>query len=203
MTKHVIMVVDKSGSMMNLADDVIGGFNQFLDDLKESDGYKITTMLFDTTYNMLCVNASLEDAPRLNTKNYNPSGYTALYDAVGRAVDEFTKKNTTLDDDDRVVMVIQTDGLENSSMEYNEASINKMLTGKLESGKWEVIYIGAGRDTWAQAQSMGVARNSYLNTSGSRKSYGNTYSVLGQTVAAAAAGDPDYMKKLREANKDV
>lgn len=177
MTTHVLLVTDMSGSMSGLAEDVRGGFNSYLDGLAQGDGeFRITAAAFDTEYMSLCVDTTLADAPRLTTSNYMPRGGTALLDAVGRTIGGFELRVPTLGDDDKVILVIQTDGHENSSREYTYDDVKKLLNDRTgEAGKWAVIYIGAGADTWDQAQRMGVRADSYVNTSGSRASTQSTY----------------------------
>lgn len=206
MTAYVIMVTDKSGSMAHLASDVIGGFNSFVESLKANTqdiDCKITTVLFDTKYQVLCVNAALSDAPKLDQLNYVAGGYTALYDAVGRAITEFDKSVGELGEGDRVTLVIQTDGYENASTEHTAASVKAMMDAKLATEKWSMLYIGAGPDTWAQAQAMGVTRNSYMNTKATKGATVNTYGAMGQSVVRSFSGDKDWMEDIREANKDT
>lgn len=204
MTAYVIMVTDKSGSMGHLAQDVIGGFNTFIENLNtktEDRECKITVVLFDTKYNVLCVNKSLENAPKLDIFNYKPGGFTALYDSVGRAIVEFENAVPTLNENDVVTLVIQTDGFENASEEYNAPSIKAMIDERTVTKKWNVLYIGAGPDTWHQAQSMGVNRNSYINTKATKGATVNTYGAMAQSVNRSFAGDVDWMEDIREANK--
>jgi hypothetical protein len=200
------MVVDKSGSMFGLASDVRGGYNSFLDKLGLDEGidYRITTVLFDTKYQVLCVDATVDSAPRLDEDNYAPSGMTALHDAVGRAIAEFEGKNPSLGEDDKVMLVIQTDGEENSSKELRADVIKEIITARTKTGKWSVIYIGAGLDTWHQAQSMGVTRNQYVNTSGSRAATRSSYVAMAQSFGGFARGEPetDWMEDLRKGIQD-
>ena len=205
MTGHVLMVTDKSGSMAHLATDVIGGFNSLIEDLKSTiQDCKITVVLFDTIYYVICVDEPIGNAPKLNAVNYVPNGFTALYDAVGRTITEFDSKvGPELDDNDRVTIVIQTDGHENASEEHTAESVKALMDAKLATGKWNVIYIGAGPDTWAQAQSMGVRQKSYLNTRATGQATHNTYEAMSNSVKRSFSGDTDFMEDLRKANKNT
>jgi hypothetical protein len=54
MTTHIVMILDRSGSMSFLEDDVIGGFNSFINEQKKiKDNTKVTTVLFDHEYEIL------------------------------------------------------------------------------------------------------------------------------------------------------
>lgn len=203
MTTHVLMVTDMSGSMSPLASDVRGGFNSFLDDQAKQEGqFKYTVVLFDHEYMPMCKNVNLEDVPRLTESNYMPRGNTALLDAVGRAVSAFDF--TSLGEDDKVVLVIQTDGYENASREWNYRTLKSMLDERRATGKLREIYIGAGVDSWNQAQSMGMHANSYLNTSGSKSATRSTYGAMAQTINASTAygADDDFMEEMRKATEN-
>jgi hypothetical protein len=203
-TTHVLMVVDKSGSMFGLAGDVRGGFNAYVDGLKKDDrhNYRLTVALFDTEYTLLCVDAELDKVPELDYFNYLPGGNTALYDAVCRTVIDFENAHTKtgLPKNDRVLVVIQTDGLENSSREYTASTTKMMLDARQELQRWSVIYLGAGMDTWLQAQRMGVRHGSYVNTRATGAGTRSTYDALrGSTVSLASTGVADVTDIRRKA----
>jgi uncharacterized protein YegL len=202
---HVLLIVDMSGSMAGLAEDVRGGFNTYIADLAKDDGrYRITATVFDTAFDPLCVASKLRDVPKLTNVNYAPRGMTALLDAVGKTVTDF-EATTTLAEDERVLVVVQTDGHENSSREFRRDQIAELIKTREATGRWTFIYLGAGVDAWGQGEALGFVNN--VNTAnsaaGTRNSYsgvtsasvayasgasvGETYSVL----AAAAAVDDD------------
>lgn len=205
MTAHVISVTDKSGSMAHLTQDVIGGFNAFVEDLKSKTkdiDCRITIVMFDTEYKVLCVGEPLDNAPKFTTDNYVPGGFTALFDAVGRAITEFDRRVKELGEDDKVTLVIQTDGYENASKEHGAPAIKEMINQRTVTGKWNVIYIGAGPDTWEQAQSMGIAQSSYVNTKATKGATVSTYGAMAQSMVRSFSGDADFMEEIRRANKN-
>lgn len=189
MTIHVLIVTDMSGSMSKLAEDVRGGFNSYIADLrKDTDAtYRVTVCLFDHRYMSLCVNAPLDQVPALDDRNYVPTGSTALLDAVGRTVGLF-EQATTLEDDDRVLLVIQTDGAENASIEWRFPAINTLLTTREATGKWSVVYLGTGKDSWSQAGAMGINRSHYVNTGDTSAGTAATYSGLATATRSYSKG---------------
>jgi uncharacterized protein with von Willebrand factor type A (vWA) domain len=187
-TTHIIIIVDMSGSMSSVEDDVRGGFNSYLDSLTDVGyEYRVTTTLFDTEFISLGVDIPARLATRLNERNYRARGNTALLDAVGKTIAEFQLRVPELPEGDRGIVVIQTDGRENASKEFTSATV-KALLEKLQKSGWGVIYLSAGIDSWNQADSMGVARAQYLNTSGSSASYGGTYSGLSRGTRKFSGG---------------
>jgi len=184
---HVLLIVDMSGSMVGLADDVRGGFNTYLDGLANADGkYRITATVFDTEFISLCVGAKLKDAPRLTRGNYMPRGATALLDAVGKTVAEFDLRVPDLGEADRVLAVVQTDGQENSSREFTAQAIRELIAAREATGKWTFIYLGAGANAWNNGGAMGFANT--VNTAKTRSGTQSTYAGLSRATSMYAAG---------------
>lgn len=188
-TTHVLIITDMSGSMSKLAADVRGGFNSYIEDLrKDTDAtYKATVTLFDHRYMPLCAAATLDQVPALDDHNYVPAGSTALLDAVGRTIGQFDQA-TTLEPDDRVLLVIQTDGQENSSIEWKFAAISKLITAKEATGQWSVNYLGAGKDSWDQANAMGINSANYINTADTSAGTIASYSGLATATRSYSKG---------------
>lgn len=193
-TTYVLLVTDKSGSMYGLADDVRGGYNAYVQSLCDDTEvrYRITSVLFssrytndDQGYTALCIAAKPQDVPRLDTKTYTPSGGTALLDAIGRTIAEFEAK-VTVASDDRVLLVVQTDGHENSSSEYDRETISKMIADREAGGQWDAIFMGAGPDTWQQAGGMGFATS--LSYSSDSQGVAASYSGLTATSRSYSRG---------------
>lgn len=212
MTTHVLMIVDMSGSMYNLAEDVRGGFNQFIDSLSEEDNCSLTVTLFDTEFISLCAATPLSKTPRLNSKNYMPRGSTALLDAVGKTVLEFESKDA-LKDGDRVLVVVQTDGFENASSEFKSSDIAKIIKDRESTEKWSFVFLGAGPDTWTQAGAMGfqrantvsydpvATRSSYEGVYRGTKSYAGGQSVQAFTTEVATASGGIVRDREEDENK--
>lgn len=156
---HVLMIIDMSGSMWDLAGDVRGGYNAYLEGLAGNDiRYRVTTTVFDTEFISLNVATKLKDTPRLNSDNYFPRGSTALLDAVGKTISEFEAK-TQLAEDERVLVVVQTDGLENASREFSAERIAEMVEARERTDRWLFVYLGAGKEAWGQGHAMGFWAN--------------------------------------------
>src|SRR5579884_1552476 len=84
-------VLDKSGSMFDIRDDTIGGFNQYLEEQRRlgvelGQRTRVSLTLFDTSFEHRYISANVEDIPPLSPETYQPGGNTALYDAVGSSI---------------------------------------------------------------------------------------------------------------------
>lgn len=157
MTTYVLVVTDMSGSMTILAEEVRSGFNAYLDELHRAGGdYRVSVTLFDTEFIPLCVAVPLIEVPRFTEDNYKPRGMTALLDAVGKTVAEFDAK-VTLAAADRVLLVIQTDGHENSSSEFTWTTVRDSLEARAATGQWSIVYLGQGINAWGQGERFGAS----------------------------------------------
>lgn len=184
---HVLLIVDMSGSMSSLAEDVRGGFNTYIADLAKDDGrYRITATVFDTRFIPLCVAAKLKDVPTMTEANYRPAGMTALLDAVGKTVTEF-EATTTLAAGERVMVVVNTDGQENSSREFTAGLIAEMIREREVTKRWTFVYLGAGADAWGQGGALGFQHT--VNTDNSAAGTRSTYSGIAMASSSYAAGD--------------
>lgn len=193
-TTYVLLVTDKSGSMDHLTDDVIGGYNGYVQSLQDDDEarYRVTSVLFassfsreDAGYDVLCIGSKPKDTPRLSRDNYKAGGGTALLDAIGSTITSFEAK-VDLGKDDRVLLVVQTDGQENSSREYTREGISKMISTREAGGQWAAIFMGAGPDTWQQAGGMGFGTS--LSYGATSKGVAASYSGLTATSRSYSRG---------------
>ena len=60
----------------------------------------------------------------------------------------------------KVLFVITTDGLENSSTEFNYNDIKRMIEAKKECG-WEFLFLGANIDAGKEAEKIGMVDTEY------------------------------------------
>ena len=88
-------------------------------------------------------------------------GQTALYDAIGLAVETMDniflkhKKNTI---NFNYIILIMTDGMENGSKKYNRTKIKEIIKLKKELG-WEIKFMGANQNAELSGKGMGFEEN--------------------------------------------
>lgn len=180
---HVLIALDSSGSMYELAEDVRGAFNQYLDGLAEDGGddvYRVTVFMFDHKVWEHCTDEKPSEAPRLTERNYYARGNTALRDAIGRLV-------ASVEDDGKArhLVVVNTDGKENSSLEWSHEKVAKLVADKKATGRWDFVFLGAAPDAWQQGQGWGM---SSAETRPTRDGTYSLYSGLGAGTKSYAAG---------------
>ncbi|MGZ6348116.1 MAG: vWA domain-containing protein, partial [Ktedonobacterales bacterium] len=164
-TVHVTMIIDASGSMAFRIKDTLGGFKAYIDGLKadtETD-YRVTVLTFNTSVRTLFSDVPLALLPELTEKNYSCGGNTALYDAIGTSINEVTgavKSQGHPYGTDRVLMVILTDGEENSSHLFGRSAVAGKIKRREAAGNWTFVYVGSEASTWQDASNIGIARGS-------------------------------------------
>jgi hypothetical protein len=164
------LIVDKSGSMSDSIENTINGFNEQVNRIhkmeKEFTEQEITIGL--STFNQENYNHFFQCPPsavrKLTTESYRPDGLTALLDSIGLVSTQIEKdiKEQSPKVDTTVVIVILTDGHENSSRLFKLEDIRKMISRLEETGKWTFSFIGATLDAVSVAESMNIkSQNSF------------------------------------------
>ena len=164
---ELVFILDKSGSMSGLESDTIGGYNAMLEKQKVVDGEcRITTVLFDNSYELLHDRIDIRAVSPLTDKEYQVGGSTALLDAIGRTIHKIgnAQKHTAADyRAEKVMFVIITDGEENASREYSSDKIKVQIERQKSQYGWEFIFLGANIDAVETAARFGIDRNRAQN----------------------------------------
>lgn len=156
----ITVVLDRSGSMMVIMAETIGGFNAFLSDQQKAPGEAIITLnLFDHEFLPTIRGEEIKNAKPLTIETYVPRGMTALLDAIGRSVIETGQRLEKMAEADRpgkVVLMIITDGQENASKEFTYPKIKAMLKEQQEKYAWQVTFLGANIDAEYVGRNLGT-----------------------------------------------
>lgn len=178
----ICVVLDRSGSMESCRMDALGAVNGYLRQVREDAEMNAhaSVILFDTgSIDRIRDHVPVATCPEVTPDEYQPRGGTPLLDAVGHAVGLL---ETHSKPDARSILVVMTDGQENSSREYTKEAIAKLLKRKQDEESWLVVYLGANHDAWAQASSIGLATS-------------NT--AMFSLAAIADAGEVAYRRSAR------
>lgn len=185
---EIVFILDQSGSMASLRDDTIGGYNSYIEDQKKEKGEAyLTTVLFDDRYVLLHDHVNLQNVKPITHADYCPTGCTALMDAVGRTINSVGQRLANTPEEERpahVIFVITTDGYENASKEFTRNQVKKMIEHQQEKYAWQFIFIGAGIDAYAEAESIGLG--GYHTMSVSKSSFGAQSMYSSVTFASSA-----------------
>ena len=127
---HVCFIIDKSGSMYGSENDVIGGFKKVINEQKMNNIGTCAVSLYE--FDKKVINHFVGMDINLVNENleYSPGGSTAMNDAIGTAVTEIGKWLSDMPEEERPsknLIVIMTDGEENSSQEYSLQQVKDMI----------------------------------------------------------------------------
>lgn len=173
--KHTILalVLDRSGSMSVMGNEVEGGANAYLDEQRKSDvddGARTSVVMctFDNTVDTVHENADLTAVPPITHEQVEPRGMTALYDGIGEALVKTAAIVNGLATKPSVTIFILTDGQENSSQKWSKAAIAAEITKlqKPESGSWDFYFAAANQDAMSEGSSLGMDSEQCITFSG-------------------------------------
>lgn len=182
----VSLIIDESGSMSSIKDQVLESTNDFIAKLSEREEnvfltlVKFGTHLDDNIETMYDV-TPIKEVEMLTDQTYRPTGGTPLYDAIGKTVEIMRKKAHAMETIPGVLCVVQTDGMENASTEFTTPEqIAAMIKEQEDVDGWTFLFLGADQDAWGNAQSMGFSGGNTVSYAASDHA-GTT-----QTMAVAA-----------------
>ena len=182
---ELVFILDRSGSMNGLEGDTIGGFNGMIKKQKEEgEKVNVTTVLFDDEVEIIHDRFPIEIIEPMTEKEYYVRGCTALLDAVGESIKKVENVQKHLPEDHKagkVIFVITTDGLENSSIEYSHRDIKRMIEAKKEWG-WEFLFLGANIDAGKEAEKIGIARERAVTYENDHKGVALNYEAISKAV---------------------
>lgn len=133
-TQTVTFVLDFSGSMSILRDKLNTSFRNEINALRESSRLqkiptRVSVYTFGSKINLLVKNADVNSTV-LDSITYKDMGMTALYDAIGAALDEYVPQAGTVD---AHLVLVLTDGEENVSSKYKN-SIGRVIMDSVRKG---------------------------------------------------------------------
>jgi hypothetical protein len=190
----VTVILDRSGSMGLLQDPTISGYNEFKGEQAAAEGECIwTEVQFSSGFKAheVTVSPTPVGAVRdLSAKSYIPGGMTALYDAIGHTINSVGTRLAAMPEADRpatVMIVITTDGYENSSREFSRDAIKNMITTQQEKYNWQFIFMGANQDAILAAKHLGIDEDSSLSYASTNEGQEQAYKSLSRNLSLSRA----------------
>lgn len=164
----ITIVLDRSGSMITIWEETISSFKDFVKTQEGTPGRcQITLTLFGHEHDIAFVAKNPSEIDVAKTLAlYPPRGFTAMRDAIGKAIVETGERLARMAEVDRpgnVLFVVITDGQENASKEYTQAQIAKMIKHQQEKYDWDFSVMGANIDAITTGQQINVNPNASLN----------------------------------------
>ena len=153
--QDIMIILDESGSMESMGKEPVQAVNKFIQDQQKTmgdDGATFSLWKFNSTVVKLIDDVPLQEVKEFT--DFRPDQMTALYDAIGQAINNKTLKEKY----DDVICVILTDGLDNQSKEFSSSSIRDLIKKMEDEHNWKFIYLGANQDAFSVGGGIGVTR---------------------------------------------
>jgi hypothetical protein len=196
---HITVILDRSGSMESIRDDIIGGFNSFVRDQRKQPGTATLTLVqldpqapYETVHRF----EPVQSVETLTRETYVPRASTPLLDALGRGINDLERTIADMGNEERpskVVMVIITDGQENSSREFNRGQVVKMIKDRSEKDDWQFVFLSADLAAIGDAMSYGIQGDSALLF---EKNHGGTAAAYASLTAQISDYRTGKKKKM-------
>ncbi len=164
------ILLDRTGSMSDIWDEALGSVNAYAEAIGkveegEADDLKTTVTLaafdYQEGFQFDVLRKDIEPDAWANVTNddVSPRGMTPLFDAINRTI-----TMAEADNPEKAVIVIMTDGHENSSREVTRAGAKAALD-RAEARGWEVVFLGAEFSSFGDADAVGVDRSKQMAVS--------------------------------------
>ncbi|MCQ2360483.1 MAG: hypothetical protein MJ009_03245 [Paludibacteraceae bacterium] len=160
-----LIIVDESGSMEHLLKSTLSGLNEVISSIRaaqqkyaDTQEHFVSVLAFcDYERRYIYEDTPVADVRQITERDYHPCGCTPLYDATGMALTRLEVKSGDDVHSNQLVTII-TDGLENSSKEYEAQSI-KSLIERLTKKGWSFSYMGTGHDVKSVADLLSISNS--------------------------------------------
>ncbi|MBU3706067.1 MAG: VWA domain-containing protein [Mycobacterium sp.] len=183
----IAALLDRSGSMADIAGDMRGGFDTYIANERRQPGTTLVTLAqFDDQYEVVYPRRPISAVPPLELE---PRGMTALLDAIGRFITEVGADLAALPEDERpgeVTVVVMTDGYENASTEWTIDAVRRLISRQEADYSWDFVFMGANMDAVEVGQRLGFAPGKSL-----------TYDADGDAVLGAWDAMSGYSDRKR------
>jgi len=148
---RTVIVLDESGSMHLDRPKVIHALNDFIT-AQQAEGLdcRVTLMKFNDRVKTVLDDIQLSELRKITESDYQPNGGTALFDAIGTAIRKFSEEKD-------ILLVVITDGEENSSREFSQTQVKKLIDLYTSPEyRWNVQYLAAEPSLQEQGERVGI-----------------------------------------------
>lgn len=168
--KNVYLLLDRSASMATEWTQTLESINTYVSKLE--DDVNVHIAAFDspfgetpTSYDVIRETSAIE-YKKITAEEIQPRGSTPLFDAAVNIMHRMLADNP-----EKAVLVIMTDGEENSSRECNLATVKSKLAS-IEEKQWPTVYLGAGFNEVERyaSSTFNIAKAHTFNTTASTRS---------------------------------
>lgn len=181
MSNKVYILLDRSGSMETMWKEAIDGINSYVEKLygTQSD---VVLAAFDTNGYEVIRNTTTSSWKPISRDDVSPRGGTPLLDSAGRIMWNMMDSKA-----ERAILVVVTDGHENSSSKFKASEIKEMTKQLTTKFGYDTVFIGANFDGIQDV----MTQNFGINDSG--KFMASSVRGFGNAMGATAAATANYL----------
>jgi hypothetical protein len=210
---HLYVLLDRSGSMSSMADDVVGGFNTLLAEQADGGGIeaRMTFVQFDShnPQEVIADAIPLAEVAPLTMQTFVPRASTPLLDATGLLLGKAIVRANGLATPESVVFATITDGFENASSEFTLDAIRKTIEERTAAG-WSFVFLGADPSAYDESAKLGYDARSTQQFAadghGARTAWANLSSATSERRRKLAVGEAydnaDFFEGEKHADDD-
>lgn len=222
----IVVLLDKSGSMGYNGAKTVEGFNEFVASQEVEPGdatislYQFANRI-ETTYLNVPIKSKQVKKLKLSVPTYSSDDYiakasvyfsyipngtsTALQDAIGTIINNTGLELSELPEykrPNKVIIVIITDGHDNSSKEFSLSKIKEMITHQQEVYNWTFLYLGADISSVEEAKSYGITINTIASYD-STENISNAFKGVSTYTSLSRMGMKAVDISLHDAVNDI
>ncbi len=138
--KHIILLVDASGSMSSYVDETRQSIDNIIKDLDENT--HLTLVYFDSGEYQIVVDCLVKDIDVIAAKRYTARGGTPITDSMYKAIQDVTKDLELEQLCENHKVICFTDGEENSSTYVKTEDLGRAVEHMTENFKWDFQFLG-------------------------------------------------------------
>jgi hypothetical protein len=160
------IITDESGSMADCKEQTINGLFEQRNKIFELENkfleqeIRVGLTFFNTNVKTVFEQLSVSEMSMQSIHNYQPSGSTALLDAIGKTIQ--STEQCMRSQQDSAVIIIITDGYENASQIFTLQQLRELISSKEATGRWTFSYLGATLDAVDMAEQMNIKRQNAM-----------------------------------------
>ncbi len=186
MKTEIICILDASSSMGGMVTEVLAGYAKFVAEQKAVPGEaRITLVEFSSGYKKCFEGQDL--ARHSGVLDYRPDGMTAMYNGVGRTLNEQGQRIAREKWADLVIVCIITDGAENASREYDQPRVAAMVKHAEDHG-WKFLFLASNIDAKQGAMNIGSSAQLVGNFAATAAGMAQTYGSASLSTTALRNG---------------
>lgn len=162
---HVVLVLDKSSSMCSIRDATITGFNEQVDQMRvnaKDQQIKVSLITFNGSVFEHFWGVDVENLQKISKEDYYTNGSTAMYDALGHALEKLLKED---DNETSYLATVISDGESNSDVKYGSncrplPNFKTLRKACDETGRFTITYMGCSEASLDKvAKDAGIIRS--------------------------------------------